>query len=544
MKIKNNLSKVATTVVLASTLAACGSGNKKEEPIVIPELPVVENQAPVLGTLTIADGTFQNGSSIPLNIIVTDDNGPLTVSCSDGTNSVELSNASGNEFTGSLPTTSFGTKDVTCTASDGELSLSSTPVSVDVLPNAEDITSTLRDNCVSDFLEEASQNGLAELGSCFNESTQERIGYTLGSLSSTQEAFNQAPHTLEGTVNPHYVTSVSTSVNGVDISPVGTVFASEELNQTQINENGTTQYNAILATITDNIGTGSVSYSISGDFAMEGKTPEIACDDLTLTADENNVHTLSEETLSANNTFTDLETILLCSQSVSNTSGSDETSSLNGNIRIEYRLVENTAPEVTITSTNYSSTLGDGTPRDIGEVCASITATDPSGIESLVAEVYSVSGTVDPQTMSLNNGQYCASLENLGDESMFIRATATDTIGDSTVIDSPVYAIDKDNAPTIELLGSFDGMELDYNTALKSVMVDLTTPTCLDSEGDLTSVNLYRNGNFLENVNSGSIYSLAYPQNTIQYDTISAECVSLEKTSSSVSKPLDIAVRF
>ncbi|MEC8339062.1 MAG: hypothetical protein VXZ40_00425 [Nanoarchaeota archaeon] len=109
-----------------------------------------------------------------------------------------------------------------------------------------------------------------------------------------------------------------------------------------------------------------------------------------------------------------------------------------------------------------------------------------------------------------------------------------------------INVIERQNsAPTIDIVNDFDGTESRYNTAYNSVTVDLTTPTCNDIDtGDTLSVNVYRNGTFVENVVPGSVTSFIYPEISDGIDTITSRCFDGEEESSDAQKVLRIFASF
>ena len=103
----------------------------------------------------------------------------------------------------------------------------------------------------------------------------------------------------------------------------------------------------------------------------------------------------------------------------------------------------------------------------------------------------------------------------------------------------------QNSAPTIDMVNDFDGTESRYNTAYNSVTVDLTTPTCNDIDtGDTLSVNVYKNGTFVENVVPGSVTSFTYPEISDGIDTITSRCFDGEEESSDAQKVLRVSFSF
>lgn len=428
-----------------------------------------------------------NGNPAQISVSASDDNALASVVCSDGNQSITLSLSQGTSYTGELPTLSYGSQSVTCTASDADNLSASSTASFDVLPNDDDVVDAARAFCGSgDFTEGASQNALSTIGSCKN-ALDETIGFTRGASPSS---FNGAPTTLVGQNNPQYVIGISEqdiNVNGVNIPAAGDVFAAEVLTQSELDAVASqTTFTAINVVIDDNMSTGLVSYTINGDVELKGKTAQVACCDFDLTLSSSGLHQLSEQTLSAG-TFDEGSTTLTCTQTVAGASGTDVSSTLYGTVVVEKRVTPNSAPSISDTvNVEFDQFLADGmTPRDSSSYRVSaVSVSDESGLASVSVSINTVSGMIAPQTlMDEGNGVYTLStLRDYGDEQVYVSITAIDIFNSESSFESSAVLIDKNDLPacvqnTIPEYTQGEGM------------VDVAdSVNCTDAEGDVISM--------------------------------------------------------
>lgn len=152
---------------------------------------------------------------------------------------------------------------------------------------------------------------------------------------------------------------------------------------------------------------------------------------------------------------------------------------LEGVISGQFVLEDATAPVIELGELSFTQTLTDDTPRDIGQVCLSATATDAIDGEVAVALTLTDSeATLEQTDPEQVEGESCFALDDFSGLEAYVAATAEDSSGNRASANSAVFSVDANNAPECQ-----QSSTPTYNA--DSGEQDLTTVlSCTDPEGD------------------------------------------------------------
>lgn len=273
-----------------------------------------------------------------------------------------------------------------------------------------------------------------------------QLEYT-SALSSTQSSYNANPDGQAGGVNCFKAVTPTSQIDVGSISTQGClpfeVVQSSQVNSFALKQATSASPQAIVQNYSCDT-QGCESVGLNG-FKVEGEVAYVQCDSTSLSKLQESGRMsqwglTSSEAMSYGNDFS----IENCTayRSVDSTQGN----SLEGKITGTWNFADTQAPQITIQDVSYTTTLQDGSPRDVGDVCVQAIAQDNDDGDVTPSVDYalkSLNGQLEQTTYSSTpQGAACFSLGDFGGLESQVQITAQDSAGNQRVATTSSFTPD------------------------------------------------------------------------------------------------------
>ena len=259
-----------------------------------------------------------------------------------------------------------------------------------------------------------------------------QLEYSSG-LTSAQSAYNQNPDGQSGGVNCFKSISPSSQIDVSSISSQGCL-PFEVTQSAQVTSFDLKEATSSPQVVVQNYSCdtqGCTSTGLNG-FKVEGEVAYVECDSTSLSKLQETGR-MSEWGLTPSEAMSYGNDFSVENCTAYRSVGSTQGNSLEGKITGTWNFADTQAPQITVDDVSYTTTLQDGSPRDVGEVCVQATAQDNEDGDVTTSVDYtlkSLNGQLEQTSYSTNpQGAACFSLGDFGGLESQVQITAQDSSG-------------------------------------------------------------------------------------------------------------------